>query len=90
MKVLRYGEPHYCCIACGRNFLALGTTSLALDEREEWKELRKSRRGDRSYMVNAKDVENMYFHKRPWIWTGFYRASELLHNAVRKVAYADP
>lgn len=56
--------------------MALGVVSKALDEREEWKNLKKDRQDDSSYMVKAVDIERMYFHKRPWLRTCFYRASK--------------
>jgi hypothetical protein len=65
-----------CCITCGRNFLALGTPSNALDEREEWMNLNDGSEYEQSYLVKAEDIEKMYFHKRPWLWTCFYRASK--------------
>lgn len=72
----RLGEPAHCCIACGREFTVLVSPTKALDEREDWKNLKKNHQPARSYMVKTEDIESMYFHKRPWIWACFYRASK--------------
>lgn len=91
-KGVRHGE-RLCCMACGRDFMALGIVSKVLDEREEWKNLKKNCRDDRSYMVKAEDIESMYFHRRPWLWTCFYRASKqiaYLNHAECLVIHADP
>jgi hypothetical protein len=72
----RIGEPALCCIACGRTFTCLVVNNRAFDEREDWRNLDKNHQYARSYMVKAEDIESMYFHKRPWIWASFYRASK--------------
>jgi hypothetical protein len=72
---LRWGGDPRCCIACGRNFMVLSVNHRLLDEREEWKNLKNCRHA-RSFMVKAEDIESIYFHKRPWLWSCFYRASK--------------
>lgn len=56
--------------------MVLVNPTVALDEREDWKHLKNDHPTCASFMVKADDIESMYFHKRPWIWTCFYRASK--------------
>lgn len=61
-----------CCIACGIGLTFSGEMGIISEEREEWKSLGE---GD-SAIVKSEDVEGMYFHKEPWLWTSFVRASQ--------------
>jgi hypothetical protein len=76
-------DPIPCCIACGRYPEDLDWNMRALKEREDWKNLMKNPREDRSYMVKAEDIESMYFHKRPWSWACYYRASKKVGLVTR-------
>lgn len=72
----RVEEPAHCCIACGRRFTVLEFPTSALDEREDRRNLEKNYPLACSYMAKADDIESRYFHKKPWIWACFYRASK--------------
>ena len=69
------------CIACGFNTTFSGELGLISKEREEWKSLEE---GD-SAIVKSKDVEGMYFHKEPWLWTSFVRASQFSFFYARQL-----
>lgn len=71
-----YGESP-CCIACGVGTFASAELRIIFEEREEWKQLE-----GKLAIVSSKEIEGMYFHKEPWLWTSFARASQLSHSII--------
>jgi hypothetical protein len=68
-----YGQAH-CCIACGVG-LCFALPEMVREESEEWKSLLAADRAKYA-IVSPKDVEEMFFHRLPWLWSIFYRASQ--------------
>jgi hypothetical protein len=53
---------------------------MIADERDDWKQLDLYRSG--FAIVEAEEVENMFFHKYPWCCVAFHRTSQLLPPPV--------
>lgn len=80
-----YGYPFVgSCIACGGQTLLTQRTDVVFLEKDEWKHFTNPPKfeGEEpdmppSTLVKAKDIESMYIDADDWMWTTFYRASQL-------------
>jgi hypothetical protein len=73
-----------CCIACGGFTLFTVREDVVFLQHEKWKHFTNTPNFEgeepdmpASTLVEAKEIEKMYIPGEYWMWTTFYRASQL-------------